>query len=206
MFTPVIFVGYDDLLDLYFSTGVMGDLTSLPLLGFLLIKLEAGADPVKVQARIEQSVPSVDILTPAALAENEARMGRTLFGPVLSALITVSYLISLMVVGLIIYANASARIRTYGVLLALGFRRGQLLLGLALEGLGLTTLALPLALAIALALGAAIESWSPLYSINILDTVPLLRTALGAFSLSVLGTGLAYQLIARLDPALAFRR
>ncbi len=206
MFTPVVFISYDDLIDLYFSTGVMGDLSSLPLLGFLLIKLAAGADPVTVQARIEQAVPSVDVLLPQVLAENEARMGRTLFGPVLSALITVSYLICLMVIGLIIYANASARIRTYGVLMALGFRRIQLLLGLALEGLGLTALALPPALAIALALGVAIEFWSPLYSIRILETAPLLRTALGAFTLSLLGTGLAYQLLARLDPSLAFRR
>lgn len=206
MFTPIVFLSYDDLIDFYFSAGVMGDIASVPLLGYLLIELEAGAAPESVRADLERVVSSIDVYYPETLAEADVEMGRALFGDVLRVQIGVAYVISLMVVGMIIFATASARNRSHGVLMALGFRRRDLLAGLTLESLGITALAMPFAVLIASAVGTAVEAWAPLYAVSVIEPVPLARSAAAAFGLAVLGTFLAAGLVVRLEPAAALRR
>jgi ABC-type antimicrobial peptide transport system permease subunit len=204
MFTSVMFLSYDELLDFYFSSDLMGDVASMPLLSFLLIDLETGAARDSIRRSLETAIPSIDVYTPEELGERDAIMGRGLFGPVLTVLICISYLITLAVIFMILYANASGRSRTYGVLMALGFRNKQLFAGLALESLGVTVLAIPLAIAIAALVAAVIEASVPLYKISILQTVPIARSTLASLILALIGSALAYRQISRLDPAAAF--
>ncbi len=110
-----------------------------------------------------------------------------------------------MVIGMILYANARARRQTYGVLMALGFRKGQLLAGLGAEGLGITAVAVPIAVLIASLIARAIANLAPLYLVPVLEPAPLVRTALAALVIALLSTGGVYTTMARLEPAVAFR-
>lgn len=205
MFTSVMFVTYDELIDFYFGSDLMGDMATLPLLSFLLVDIDEDADIDAVRTRLEETIPSIDVFLPEELGERDANMGRALFGPVIGVLIVISYLITLAVIGMILYANASGRSRSYGVLMALGFAPRTLLSGMIAESLCVAALAIPLAILIASGVGAAIESQAPLYLITVLDPAPLARAIAGAFALSIAGSALAYGRIAGLDPASAFR-
>lgn len=205
MFTAMAFATYDDLLDFYFSSGVMGDVSSLPLVSFLLVRLTEGADRHEVAAAIEAAVPSADVFLPEALAANDVAMGHSLFGPVMGAVTVVAYGVCLLVIGLVLYVGASARRGSLGVLKALGFRSAQLAAAMAAEGIGLFALSLPLALLLALAIGYVVEAWAPLYAVEVLVPGPLLRSLLAGLGLTLLASLAPVRVLRRLDPADAFR-
>jgi putative ABC transport system permease protein len=205
MFTAIAFASYDDLLDFYFSSGVMGDVTSLPLVSFLLVRLADGADRRAVAAAIEASVPSADVFLPEVLAANDAAMGRSLFGPVMGAVTAVAYAVSLLVIGLVLTVGASARRGSLGVLEALGFRTAQLAAAMCAEGLGLFAIALPIAVALALGIGRLIEAWAPIYAVDLWEPAPLLRSLLAGLALTLLASLAPLGVLRRVDPADAFR-
>jgi len=91
-FTPFGFARYDDLIDFYFESDVAADISTFPLLSFLLVELSPGADRVAVAAAIEANVPAGDVFLPEALAAEDKGLGRVLFGPVLKLLIAVGYI------------------------------------------------------------------------------------------------------------------
>ena len=77
------------MIDFFFDSDLVGDISNLPLLSYLLVELRPGVDPVRVAAAIEEVEPAGDVFTPAQLARNDMALGRTLFGPVMGVLIGV---------------------------------------------------------------------------------------------------------------------
>lgn len=205
MFTAMAFASYDDLIDLYFSSDVMGDVASLPLLSFLLVRLADGGQVDEVAAAIEASLPSGDVFLPEELAANDVRMGQSLFGPVMGAVTDVAYAVCLLVIGLVLYAGASARRRSLGLLRALGFRNAQLAAGMTAEGIALFAISLPVALAAALSIGRIVEVWTPLYSVQVVVAAPLTRTLLAGLAATLLASLVPVAVLRRVDPADAFR-
>ncbi len=205
MFTSFSFITYDDLLDFYFESDIVGDIMSLPLVSFYILELTPGAEVQQVRRQIEAQVPEVDVFLPQELAGNDENLGRTLFGPVMAALISISYLICLLVIGIIMFAAIYARRRCLGVLKALGFATPQLALTLLLEAFMLTALAIPLGFLLAELTGWLVESMAPLYLIKIMTPLPVIRTILAAFALAAMGALLPVRLIAGLEPAMVFR-
>jgi putative ABC transport system permease protein len=205
MFTGLAFATYDDLLDFYFRSGVMGDVASLPLVSFLLVRLAEGADRNEVAAAVEAAVPAADVFLPETLAANDVAMGRSLFGPVMGAVTTVAYGVCLLVIGLVLHVGASARRGSLGVLKALGFPSGQLAAAMAAEGMALFALSLPLAVGLALGIGRLVEMWAPLYDVEVLVPGPLLRSLLAGIGLTLLASLAPLRVVHRLDPADALR-
>lgn len=205
MFTPFAFVTYDDLIDFYFESDLVGDIASLPLLSFLIVELEPGADAGAVRAAIKRSVPDVDVFPPEVLAANDVTLGKTLFGPVMAVLIGISYLICLLVIAIILFGAASARRRSLGVLKALGFPARALIGGMLLEAVILTALSIVPGLLAAQAAAWLVEQSEPLYLVRIAEPLPLLRTVFAAFAAAALGALTPAQFISRLDPAMVFR-
>ncbi len=205
MFTPFAFITYDDLIDFYFNSDLVGDISNLALLSFLLVDLDSGADARRVAMKINAAVPDVDVFRPAALAENDAALGKTLFGPVMNALISISYLICLLVISIIMFAAVNSRRRSFGVLKALGFSQVKLAVGMLLEVLILTSVAFPLAVIIALAIARLIEVNEPLYLLSVMQPLPFLRTVIAGFLVAIVGALLPIHLISGLDPMTVFR-
>ncbi len=205
LFTAFAFINYDDMIDFFFDSDLVGDISNLPLLSFLLIELQPGADRNAVAAAIEAVEPDADVFTPEQLARNDMAMGRTLFGPVMGVLIGAGYIIALLVVGMIMFAAVHARLRNFGVMKALGFPSRSLIKEMVLESLVMVLLAFPVALLLAQGGAWFIETRVPLYLVPVMETIPLLRTFIAALVLGVIGAYLPYRLIAKLDPAIVFR-
>ncbi len=205
LFTAFAFITYDDMIDFFFDSDLVGDISNLPLVRYLLVELQAGVDRSAVREAIESAEPEADVFEPGELALNDEALGRTLFGPVIGVLIGAGYLIALLVVGMIAFASVHARLRNFGVKKALGFANRTLALEMVLETIIIVLLSFPLALLLAGLAGQIIEFLVPLYQVPVLELATLLRTLFAALVLAVIGAYLPYRLIARLDPAQVFR-
>ncbi len=204
-FTAFAFLNYDDLIDFYFDSDLMGDISNLPLIGYLLVELEPGYDRLRIAKEIEKVEADGDVFTPEQLAENDVALGRALFGPVLGVMIGAAYLIALLVVGMIMFASANTRSRSFGVLKALGFSNSALAREMVLEALVLTLLSMPAALLLSQFVAWIIQSLAPLYLVPVMEPLLLLRTFVAALLLAVLAALLPVCSVARLDPAIVFR-
>ncbi len=205
LFTAFSFITYDDMLDFFFDSDLVGDISNLPLLSYLLVELQPGADRDLIAAALESAEPEGDVFTPEQLAENDRELGRTLFGPVMGVLIGAGYIVALLVVGMIMFAAAHARLRNFGVMKALGFPNLFLVRQMVAESLVMVLFSFPLALVLAQLGSWFIESRVPLYLVPVMETTPLLRTFVAALLLGVIGAYLPYRFIAKLDPAVVFR-
>ena len=205
LFTAFAFINYDDMIDFFFDSDLVGDISNLPLLSYLLVELKPGANKKDVAAAIEAAESEADVYTPEQLSKNDVALGKTLFGPVMGVLIGAGYIIALLVVGMIMFATVHARLRNYGVMKAMGFSNLSLIKEMALESLVMIVLAFPIALLLAQFGAWFIEIRAPLYLVPVLETIPLLRTFVAALILGVIGAYLPYRFIAKLDPAVVFR-
>jgi putative ABC transport system permease protein len=205
LLTPVGFVRFDGLLDFYFESDLAADISTFPLLSYLLVELEPGADRTVVAARIGALVPAGDVFLPEQLADNDASLVGVMFGPIFSLLIWVAYLIGLLVTAIIMFAAVLARRRSFGVLKALGFSPQFLGAAVVLEAIALVVVALPAGMLVAAGIGAAFEAAMPLYLVLPLEPAPVLQTAAASLTFAVLGALAPMPLIRRVDPALVFR-
>ena len=183
------------MIDFFFDSDLVGDISNLPLLSYLLVELESGADRQATAALIERAEPEGDVYTPEQIARNDVRLGRTLFGPVMAVLIGVAYVITLLVVGMIMFAAVHSRLRTFGVMKALGTRNRALVMTVVSESVIMTLAAFPPAMLFAVIGAGIIEAMAPLYLVPVLDPASLLRTLLAALLLAGLGAYLPYRLL-----------
>lgn len=205
-FAPFAFVTYDGMIDFYWESDVVGDITTFPLLSLLIVELQKGADRAKVAARIEARVPDADVFVPSALAANDRELGRTMLGPIFNLITAVSFVIGILVIGLIMYASVSARRRSLGVLKALGFSTLYLSGSVLFEAAVITLLAFPLGVGLDWAVAAVVDSVAPLYVVLFNDPAALLSTALGCAGFALAGSLVPVRVIANLEPAMVFRR
>jgi len=205
MFMPFVFIGYDGMIDLFLESEIAPDLSTFPLLSFLLVELAPGAQPKTVAQAIEAAVPEADVLSADALAANDAALGKELFGPIMGSLIGLAYLIGVLVVGLIVYADAIGRRRAFGVMKALGFRLSHMLAAVSAQTLMLLLLAWPLGVALAFAVAAGIEALAPVYRVYVLEPTGLAWALAGVLTMALLGAALPLRVVARADPMIAFQ-
>ena len=204
-FSAFGFVRFDDLIDFYFESDLADDISTFPLLSFLLVELEDGADRAVVAAAIERDVMSADVFTPEAMADEDEALSRSLLGPIIAFLIAVGYISGALVTGIIMFASIDARRRELGVIKALGYSNRYLALAVVSEALILVCAALPLGLLLARLVAAGIETGLPLYRVPVFEAWPVARTIAASIIFAVLGALLPVRMISRLDPGMVFR-
>lgn len=202
--TPFAFITYDDLIDFYFESDVAADIATFPLLSFLLVEVEPGADPPTVAARIEDGIPVADVFLPQDLARKDENLGREMMGPILGLLLAVSYGIGVLVVGMFMFAAVRGRLRNLGVLKALGFRQRALAAAVVLEAVVLTALALPAGILLAAGIAGIIDRIAPVYLVLAMEPAAIARTAAACLAFAALGAFVPVRTIARIDPAIVF--
>jgi putative ABC transport system permease protein len=203
--TPFAFIKYDDLIDFYFESDVAADIATFPLLSFLLVDIEPGADPLIVAERIEERVAAADVFLPADLAKRDVNLGREMLGPILGLLLVVSYGIGVLVVGMFMFAAIRSRLRDLGVLKALGFRQGTLGLAAIAEAAVLTLAALPIGILLAIIIAKIIDIIAPVYLVLAAEPDAIIRTAIACLIFAMLGAIIPVRTIAHIDPATVFR-
>jgi len=206
LFTAFTFIKYDDMLDFFFDSDLVGDISNLPLLSYLLVNLTPGADRNVVAKEIERVEPAGEAHTPQQLSRNDMALGGTLFGPVMGVLISASYIIALLVVAMIMFAAVHARVRNFGMIKALGFSNRFLLQRVITESIVMVLLAFPIALILAQLGSWVIQSRVPLYLVPVAETIPLVRSLLASAIIGLVGAYLPYRFIAKLDPVIVFRQ
>jgi putative ABC transport system permease protein len=204
-FTPFAYIEFDDLIDFYMESDIAADITTFPLLSYLLVELEEGADRNKIAQSIENNIPDVDVFKPETLAENDIKLGRELFGPVLNLLLSIGYVVGLLAVCIIMFTIIHARKRSLAVMRALGFSNAGTAILVAMETAILILMAFPLGMIIAWLTGLFISWIAPLYLVLPLDIIILLRTFFACVVLSILGALLAMYLVSRIEPDIAFK-
>lgn len=205
LFTPFAFIGFDGLIDFYFSSDVAADIAAFPLLSFLLVRTAPGADPAAVAAAIGAAVPDAAALLPRELAENDVGLGRELLAPVLNLLLALSYAAGALAIGLFTFAGVRSRRKSLGVLRALGFTTRHLVAGVIAEAIAVTVFAFPLGIALARSFAALVAAAIPVYLVEIGDPATLVQVAAAVLALSVIGALGPLRSLMRLDPAAAFR-
>ena len=201
---PFAFISYDGMIDLYLESEIAPDLSTFPLLSYMLIELEPGADREAVARRIESLVPSVDVFSSEELAARDVSLGRSFFGPIMGLLVTVAYFIGLMVIALVMYADVSGRLRTFAVLKALGFGQSRLSSAVLLQALLLLGMALPVAVLLGQGLAVFIHGAAPLYLIRLFEPFVFGQTIAASLVFAILGALFPLHLIRRSDPMIAF--
>jgi len=204
-FAPFAFITYDDLLDLYFESDIVGDISTLPLLSFLLVEIRPGYSAAAVAGQIEKQIPEVDAWLPQTLAANDVDMSREMLGTVFQLMIVIAYVISVLVISMIMFSSIQNRVHELSVFKAMGFNRLRLARAVILETLILTLLSLPLASVFAWLMADLIETVAPVYLILSNQPELLLRTLVAALIFALLGAILSLRTVFRLDPAMAFR-
>jgi len=204
-FSAFGFARFDDLIDFYFESDLAADISTFPLLSFLLVELTENADAVAVAAEIEASVPSADVYAPEQLAAEDEALGRSLLGPIFGFLVVAGYISGVLVTGIIMFAAVNSRRRDFGVLKALGFTQRFLASAVIVEALTLILIAIPLGLLLARIVATGIEELMPLYLVPVMEPEPVLRTVVACVVFAILGALIPVRLIRRVDPSLVFR-
>ncbi|GEM_PF-833835 len=205
MFTPAVFARFADLVDLYMSGDLPDDVPpDVPLLSYMLVRLQPNADPNTVRAALEEAVPWADVHAPSELGDADEEMGRRLMGPVLGLLVALSYLIGALVAGLALYGSVLSRLGEFAVMSALGARPLRLASIVLAEAAVIAVAALGVG-ALAAVLGAgAIEAFQADYIVEPLGAGAPLRTAAAVLVLTLLGSVLPLVRVVRVDPASVF--
>ena len=205
LFSTFAYVSYDGMIDLFLESEIAPDISTFPLLSFLLVDLEDGIDHKSIAKQIEQSVPAVDVFLPKMLAQKDKAMGKELFGPIMSVLIILSYLIGMLVIGIIIYSDVSLRRRNFAVMKALGFKLSDIAKGILIHSAILVLLAYPFGVFIAQMASMGIEFNMPVYLVQVLEPFGLFKVLLGVLVMMIFGSLLPLRLISKTDPVLAFQ-
>jgi putative ABC transport system permease protein len=204
-FSAFGYARYDDLIDFYFESDLAADISTFPLLSFLLVDLAGGSSPDDIAAELERSVASADVFLPEQLADEEEALGRTLLGPIIGLLVIAGYISGALVTGIIMFATVNGRRRNLGVLKALGFSHRYLAVSVVAEALALIAVALPLGWLLGGAIAYSIETLLPLYRVPVTVPAPLLRTAVAALVFGIIGALTPVRSIRRVEPSVVFR-
>ncbi len=205
LFSTFAFVSYDGMIDLFLESEIAPDISTFPLLSFLLVETRAGSNVADVARGIEENVPVADVHTPVALAASDVALGKELFGPIMGLLISLSYVIGMLVIGLVVYADVNARQRTLAIMKALGFRMPRIVAGVLAQMSMLILVAFPVGLLLAMAAAGGIESAMPVYRVYVLEPGGLVNTIAGLILMVLIGGLLPLRVIARTEPLVAFQ-
>ncbi len=115
-----------------------------------------------------------------------------------------AYFIGLLVVGLILYAEVTSRLRGFAVLKALGFPAGRLSRAVVLQTLLLVLIGLPIGGILAQVMAMTLEWAAPLYQVPVFEPFSLFRTAVASLIFATAGALVPLRRIRKTDPMLAF--
>ena len=120
-------------------------------------------------------------------------------------LVSIGYIIGMLVVGLIMFADIRSRVRSFAVLKALGFAAYSLFFAVLFQSLLLLVLAIPLGSILAYSLANFIHSVAPVYFIYVFEPHAYVKTVTASFGFALIGAIIPLRSIRRSDPMLAFQ-
>lgn len=174
------------------------------LTNYFLVSVEDSDRVQEVAQRISEEMPGTEALTKAEFAENNRKIMKESFLPILSVLVVIGFIIGVAVIGLTIYTATVEKSREYGVLKAIGARNLDLYKIVFEQSLTCGLLGFLVGVLLGWAVNAAAEAFVPEFVtyLRIQDIVGLLGATL---LMSLLASYIPARRIAGIDPAVVFR-
>lgn len=176
-----------------------------PLISFVLVRVDQGASADRVAADIERLVPGVTAQSRAAFIDQERRIVTDMSTDVIAIMSVIGFVVALAVMALTVYVATQARRRDYGVLKALG-AGDRMLYGVVLvQAIATVITGFVIGLVFTVLLVAGIARTD--LDLELAITAPSL-VKVGLFGAVVAGLAaiLPIRQVARVDPAVVFRR
>lgn len=205
-FTPYGFITYDRFLDQVLELDLPFGTGDSSLVALLLIDIEDGAPLDKLRQGLEAALPDSDIYTPAELGDADSDFGDRLLSPMFALVTGIAWLIALLSMSMLRYADVQAHLREFGIQKALGASPRWLAGNLVLAGLLVALAAFPFAMLFAKGFEWLTAAWNPLYRAQVWESGVVLRGLVVAVLGSTAGGLLWLRRLMRLDPVIVFQR
>ncbi len=193
----------------YYTFITLADATRLLRAGnrvsYFLVQPKPGYSDEQVVGAIRGGVPGVDALSAATFAANSRDIIVTMIGRPLKTMIAIAALVGIALVGLTMWALTAEQLKDFGILRALGVRSNQLWRLVLTQAAVIAALGYLVGAATAYAAEFLIGDRLGDIAIAITPTL-LVTVAAGTAVMAALGSLLPARRIARIDPAVAFRR
>ena len=193
----------------YYTFITLADATRLLRAGdrvsYFLVQPTPGFSDEQVVGAIRSGVPGVDALSAATFAANSRDIIVTMIGRPLKTMIAIAALVGIALVGLTMWALTAEQLTDFGILRALGVRSNQLWRLVLTQAAVIAALGYLVGAAVAYAAELLIGDRLGDIAIAITPTM-LVTVAAGTAVMAALGSLLPARRIARIDPAVAFRR
>jgi len=172
---------------------------------YFLVQPKPGYDQERTVQAIRSTLPGVAAFTSAAFAQSSRDIIVTMIGRPLKAMIAIAVLVGIVLVGLTVWALTTEQLADFGILRALGVRPRQL--WRAVVGQAAIIAALGYGVGVTIASAAQFLLGDRMGDVTIAITpLMLVSVGLGAAVMAAVGSVLPGRRIARIDPAMAFRR
>ena len=172
---------------------------------FFFVRPAAGVTAGTLAARIDRTVPGVSALPRAEVAANDRALFSSVFSGILLPMVAIAFAVATIVIGLAVYSSTAERSREYATLKALGLSQSALVRVVAAQALTLALAGSAAGVLLGFAAARGLAALAPKYLIAI-SAGSVITIAASALAIALIGALVPARLVARLDPATAFRR
>jgi putative ABC transport system permease protein len=174
-------------------------------IAYVLVGARPGVNADELARRVAAAVPTDTVQTRTGFTHQEASLVKDMSADLMQIMSTVGFLIALAVIGLTLFTLTMSKLREYAIAKALGSRTWRLAVVVLAQAAWSVAIAIALATTLAIGLGALVERVSPAVTIAI-EQESVVRIALAAFVIGIIGALIPLRRIVAVDPASAFRR
>ncbi len=174
-------------------------------ISYVLVKAGPGTDASVLAARIESEVPNVTVTPRSDFAKQEIKVINDMATDVVAIMNAIGFVIGLAVMALTVYTATVARRAEYGVLKALGARTARLCGAVVTQAVVTVALGLLMGVVFTEVVAAVVPRTGVQLSLAI-DAASVAKAAAFSVVITALAAALPIVGIARIDPAIVFRR
>lgn len=172
------------------------------LRSFLIVTPAAGVGPEALRDRID--VPGTEVLLKTDVVANDRRLLARVYDAPVGLMVGISFLVGVLVVGLVIYTATIERWREYGALKAIGARNRVLYRVVTAQALIAATGGAILGVGFAFAAATVLMTWRPQFRVDV-EPAAIGVVLVGSLLMALLAALIPARAIARLEPAEVFR-
>lgn len=171
---------------------------------YFLVNVKSGFDINTVIDNIKSGVPNVDAVGSQEFADNNTKIVKDNFLPVILILVLIGVAVGIAVIGLTIFTSTIEKSKEYGVLKAIGLKNRQLYSIVFQQALIAGIIGFVIGTVLAIGLGVAVGNYVPQFvsQIRAQDVIWIFALTL---AMSTLAAFMPIRRLAHIDPAEVFK-
>jgi putative ABC transport system permease protein len=169
---------------------------------FLVVSPAAGISPATLRDGL--AMPGAEALLKADVIANDQKLMARVYDAPIGLMVIITFIVGVLIVGLIIYTATTERRREYGALKAIGARNGLLYRVVAVQALIAVVVGSVLGVGLALGAAAGLMAWRPQFRVE-LEPVVIGVVLASSLVMALLAALAPAREVAGLEPAEVFR-